>query len=87
MGRKRIQAMDKYTSGIPSLVQTSERLHRSMEVRQQRRKGNLVLNKLEKATKHAEYWRNKYDDLLHHLEHQNQYRKYLERKVFGGSTF
>ena len=79
--------MDKYTPGIPSLVQTSRGLHCSMEVRQQRREGSLVLNELEKAKKDAEYWRNKYDELLHHLENQNQYRKYLEREVFGGPTF
>lgn len=34
----------------------------------------------------ADFWRGKYDELIRHIESQNQYRKYLETQVFGGPT-
>ena len=79
--------MDTYGKSKTTLVQDTSRLHNSMAVRKQGRKGSLVIDELEEAKKAADYWRNKYDELLKHIEHQNQYRKYLEREVFGGPTF
>lgn len=39
------------------------------------------------AINDADYWRNKYDELLKHLEHQQSYCRYLEQQVFGGKVF
>jgi len=34
----------------------------------------------------ADFWRGKYDELIRHIDSQNQYRRYLETQVFGGPT-
>ena len=66
------------------MVQTTSGLHSSMETGQQGDMGQVAL---EKALIDADYWRNKYDELLKHIEHQNTYCRYLEQQVFGGHSF
>lgn len=38
---------------------------------------------LAKAKEDADFWRLEYDLLLKHLKSQNDYRRFLERQVFG----
>ena len=39
--------------------------------------------KLSKALADADYWRLAYDQLLSHMEHNNQYIQHLENQVRG----
>jgi len=39
--------------------------------------------KLAKALADADYWRLAYDQLLSHMEHNNQYIQHLEKQVRG----
>lgn len=79
--------MGTYGQGKITMVEVRKRLYRTVEIREPRRLGNVAMTELEVAKEAADYWRNKYDELLKHIEHQNQYRRYLEREVFGGPTF
>ena len=38
---------------------------------------------IKKIEEDANFWRLKYDLLLKHIKNQNDYRRYLERQVFG----
>lgn len=79
--------MGTYGQSKITMVEVRRRLHRSVETGEPRKLGNVAMIELEVAKEAADYWRNKYDELLKHIEHQNQYRRYLEREVFGGPTF
>lgn len=79
--------MGTYGQGKITMATVRRRLHRTVEAREPRRLGDVAMTELEVAKEAADYWRNKYDELLKHIEHQNQYRRYLEREVFGGPTF
>lgn len=79
--------MDKRWEGTVTMVEVKKRLQRAMEARQSGGEGPLALSPLKKVLNDADYWRKKYDELLIHLEHQNDYRRFLERQVFGGPSF
>lgn len=72
--------MDKFTVAGKVKEKHSGRLYRPMETWQQGRVGSMEIND-------ADFWRAKYDELLKHIKHQNQYVRFLEREVFGGSPF
>jgi len=79
--------MGEYGKVKITRAQVQKRLHRPVEAREPGRLGGVAMTELQIAKEAADYWRTKYDKLLKHIEHQNQYRRYLEREVFGGPTF
>jgi len=79
--------MGEYGKVKITMAQVRKRLHRPMEARKPGQLGGMAMTELQIAKEAADYWRTKYDELLKHIEHQNQYRRYLEREVFGGPTF
>ena len=79
--------MGEYGKVKITMAQVRKRLHRPVEARKPGQLGSVAMTDLEVAKEAADYWRTKYDELLKHIEHQNQYCRYLEREVFGGPTF
>lgn len=72
--------MDKFRQKARTQIKNRSRLYRPVETGQSRDLGCVAVND-------ADFWRMKYDELLKHLEHQNQYLRFLEGEVFGGSPF
>ena len=72
--------MDKFTTKAKNKIAGRGRLYRPVETGQSGRMWELEIND-------ADFWRDKYDELLKHLEHQNKYLRFLEGEVFGGSPF
>jgi hypothetical protein len=80
MGFRGIQTMDKFTVKTKAKAASRGRLCDPVEAGQSGGLGSVDVND-------ADFWRTKYDELLKHLKHQNQYVRFLEGEVFGGSPF
>lgn len=87
MGIEKVSSMDQRQEDRKDQTADAGGFHPAMATWEPRRLGDVAIDELQKAIDAADYWRNKYDELLKHIEHQSTYCRYLEQQVFGGPAF